>query len=450
MLDRLDRVWRRLRPWLLPLAIVLVLVALPNVPGRWNTDTGVMVEQMRARQYDDIWSPFITWLWQPLYLLGFGAAWLMFAQVVVLTLAIGMVLRRSGMSLRSARIVTVLLMLSPPVYAAAISVMRDTWFLCSLMVMIAVALGPRTRGNVAMLAVASVLAVGSRQNASASVAVVLVWAALRWWPLPSRVRRWGLALGGGLAVTIVIVTSIAVWRNAAGVASEHPETATFVGDLDEMSTRVGENLMPTSVVDPPLTMDEFRTSSIYALDTLWFYDQRASLRQPPEVHAEIRDAWVDAVKEHPVVYLHGRWKLFTRQIGWSGPPVIAFFPEDLGGGRAPTPAFLGMAAAATDYLSLTTHSGSWRLGGWVHRVWLWWLVSAVMYGGWWWARGRTDPPSWLFTLPFPLVTAHLALLAFVAPHAQYRFVEAMVVIAEVCTAAAIAALVRSRAEVESA
>ena len=116
--------------------------------------------------------------------------------------------------------------------------------------------------------------------------------------LPSRVRRWGLALGGGLAVTLLIVVAIAVWRDVEGVAAEHPETAVFVGDLDEMSTRVGENLMPSAVADPPLTMDEFRSSSIYALDTLWFYGQRASLRQPPEVHAQIRDAWVDAVKEH--------------------------------------------------------------------------------------------------------------------------------------------------------
>lgn len=420
----------RLLLWAVPLAVVLLVVAVPNLPGRWNTDTAVMVEQMRAHSYDDIWAPFITWLWQPFFALGFGAAWLMCAQAVVLTLSIGMILRRGGVSLRWARVWTVLLVLNPIIYAATISVMRDTWFLCALLTAIAIAMGPRTRAHGVQFGIAAVLAVASRQNAIAAVAVVIGWMFVRWWPHSVRWKHYARAAVAALCASAAIVVALSVWSAAVGVKSEHPETALFVGDLDEMSTRVGVNLMPADVVDPPLTMDEFRSSSIYALDTLWFYGRRASLRQPAAIHAEIRSAWRHAVVDHPVVYFHGRWKLFTRQIGWSGPPRIAYFPEYLGGPRSPVPVFPSWAARASGYLAHFTDDGWYGTGGWAHRAWLWWAASGAL-AAWWVARGRRRWHHDLVPMVFLAITAHLGALMFVAPHAQYRFVEAAIVLAQI-------------------
>lgn len=424
--------WR----WFVVVAALLLLVGLPNYPGRWNTDTGVMVEQMQARRYDDVWSPFITWLWQPFYSLGVGAGWVMLGQVVVIALSVGVVFRRLGVPGAWAPPLTFALCISPVFYASAISVMRDTWFLCALLVAIACVLSPYGRRTMALLVVAVVLAIATRQNAAPAVAVVVAWAAWRWGPWVGRTRVLA-AVGSGVVAPVVVLLSLAVWESAIGVDQEHPETAVFVGDLDEMSGRVGQMLMPESVVDPPFTLDEFRTSTIYALDTLWFYDQRASLRQTDSVHAEIAEAWRDAVREYPVVYLHGRWKLFTRQIGWSGPPAIAYFPADIGTSRSPTPHFPAAAERASTYLSWFTQEGDWRDGGLVHRAWVWWfLVTLVAAWQWWYFRRRT------YAVFAVIVTVHLAALFPVAPHMQFRFVEGAVELAQLAVAAAIAVSLR--------
>jgi hypothetical protein len=245
----------------------------------------------------------------------------------------------------------------------------------------------------------------------------------------------------------IMLGGLAVWKKAAGVEAAHPENAVYVGDLDEMSTRVGVNLMPADVANPPLTLDDFRRSSIYALDTLWFYGRRASLRQPPAVSAEIAAAWRHAVRTYPVVYLHGRWKLFTRQIGWSGPPAIAWFPADIGAAITPHPRFPSAAADASRYLTWFT-AGSWQTGGWVHRLWWWWLLSWVAVL---WAaalRRRRQLGRYDVHLMLALaISAHVLMLFFVAPHLQYRFVEAAVVLAQISLVIAVATWWRVRRRV---
>lgn len=430
--------WRAHWRWFVVVAALLVLVGLPNYPGRWNTDTGVMVEQMQARRYDDVWAPFITWIWQPLYSLGMGAGWVMLGQVVVMALSVGVVLRRLGVRGAWAPPLTFALCISPVFYASAISVMRDTWFLCSLLVAIGCVLSPPRRRTMVLLVVAVVLAIASRQNAAPAVAVVVAWGAWRWGPWAGRRRLLATAATGLLAPAAVLL-SLAVWETAIGVDQEHPETAVFVGDLDEMSGRVDRMLMPEIVVDPPFTLDEFRTSTIYALDTLWFGNRRASLRQTDAVHAEIAQAWRDSVREYPVVYLKGRWQLFTRQVGWSGPPAIAYFPADIGTSRSPRPHFPEAASKASTYLSWFAHEGDWRFGGWVHRAWVWWaLVTAT--AAWQWLRFRRRTYA-VFAL---LVAVHLTALFPIAPHMQFRFVEAAIVIAQLAIVGAVAVTWRRR------
>ena len=421
--------WR----WAVVVVALLLLAWLPNYPGRWNTDTGVMIEQMQSGRYDDIWSPFITWLWQPFFDLGVGAGWVMALQVVVIALSVGLILRRLGVSGRWAPWLTTVLCLSPVFYASAISVMRDTWFLCSLLVAIGCVLSPRSRRTVALLVVAIVLGIASRQNGAAAMAVVSAWAVWRWAPLPRPRVRVLAASAAAVLVPLSVIVSLMVWEAVLDVDQEHPETAVFVGDLDEMSGRVGQMLLPESIVDPPFTMAELETSSIYDLETLWFGGRRASLRQTDEVHAEIAAAWRDAVREYPIVYLHGRWQLFTRQIGWSGPPAIAYFPEEIGTTRSPVPAFRGAAAHASTYLSWFADDGYWRWGGWVHRAWWWW---AALWGVaiWQWRSFRRRT-SVAFAV---IVSVHLLALFVVAPHMQFRFVEGGIEVAQVALVAALA------------
>ena len=425
--------WRAHWRWFVVVSALLLLVGLPNFPGRWNTDTAVMVEQIRARRYDDVWSPFITWIWQPFYAIGIGAGWLMLGQVVVIALSVGVVLRRLGVPGAWAPPLTFALCVSPVFYASAISVMRDTWFLCALLVAIGCVLSAPRRRTVVLLVVAVVLAIASRQNAAPAIAIVVVWASWRWGKWGGRARIVA-AISAGIVAPLAVVLSLAVWESAIDVDQEHPETAVFVGDLDEMSGRVGQVLMPASVVDPPFTLDEFRTSSIYSLDTLWFFNRRASLRQTDAVHADIARAWRDSVREYPIVYLKGRWRLFTRQIGWSGPPSIAYFPADIGTTRSPRPHFPEAAAKASTYLSWFAHNGDWRFGGLVHRAWLWWALVAAT-AAWQWIRFRRRTYTW-FAL---IVAAHLSALFFVAPHGQFRFVEFAVEVAQLSLVAAVAA-----------
>jgi hypothetical protein len=223
----------------------------------------------------------------------------------------------------------------------------------------------------------------------------------------------------GLAMTVVVFGTYQVVVKLIGTRVAGPESVTYVVDLDEMSSRVGEVLIPPSAVRVPLTLDYLDRTSVYSMDTLFYVDRMVKLRMPAGPRADVTAAWRQAVRDHPMAYVHARWKLFTRQIGWSGPTVVAFLPATGTSAVVRGPALRPASDAVSWYLSRFTDGGKWWAPGWGHRPWIWCALAVAV------AAARRAWQHWYL---FAMAMCHAAGLFVVATTLQYRFIEPAVVL----------------------
>jgi hypothetical protein len=248
------------------------------------------------------------------------------------------------------------------------------------------------------------------------------------WPAWQMLLRFGwrgraarvlVASAAGVVLTLAVFGASQLVVHAIGVRVTGPETVTYIVDLDEMSTRVGEVLLPQSVSNVPLTLDYLKRSDIYTMDRVFYLDHAIKLRQPAGPRADAAAAWRTAVREHPLVYLQARWKLFTRQIGWSGPSSLAFLPNHGTSTVVRDPRFETPSDAVSWYLNRFTDGGRWWVPGWAHRAWIWLAIGLAV------AAARRAWQHWYLVA---MAGAHTFGLFFVATTLQYRFLEPAIVL----------------------
>ena len=305
--------------------------------------------------------------------------------------------------------------LFPTSYAMLINVIRDTWFTVAILGCLAVVYRTRRPRPIhgALLALGLLTVMAARQNGAPVVMVLAGAAALNW----GFVERYGrTVLRAGAAIAIGVIAGVVVFGltqamvRVADVEATGPETVLYYVDVDEMSTRVGEFLVPDVFLREPVTLDQLAEERNYRLEHI---EQWMMLRLPAEDRPAAREAWIDAVTEYPVVYLQSRWQLFTRQVGWSGSPLEAHFPTEVSNAEFPL-RWPGLAERASGYLEMFD-GGEWFEGGFVHRGWLYVAVAAIAA----WRLGRRYPL--LLTIPVAQV-AVFAGLFFLAPISKARLI----------------------------
>ncbi len=403
--------WR----WLVGLAALWLLIAAPSFPGRANLDTILMVENMDAAAYTDWWSPLLMIAWKPFYELGFGLGFILLGQIAAMFVAVGALVRPLFRTQWGAVIAAAAVCLFPTSYAMLVNVIRDTWFTVAIVGCLAVIY--RTRDprpmHGALLALGLVTVMAARQN-GVPVVMVLAGATALHWGFVTRfrqpLRRAAAVLGIGVIVGTLVFGLAQAMVRVADVEATGPETVLYYVDLDEMSTRVGEFLVPDEFIRIPVTLDQLAEERNYRLEHI---EQWMVLRLPAEDRPATREAWIDAVTEYPVVYLQGRWQLFTRQAGWSGSPLEAHFPTDVSNAEFPL-RWPGLAERASGYLEMFD-GGEWFEGGFVHRGWLYVAVAGIAA----WRAGRRYPL--LFTIPLAQ-GAVFAGLFFLAPISKARLI----------------------------
>lgn len=412
--------WLRARwPWLVGLAVVQLLIVVPTFPGRANHDTDQMVQDMDVGVYWDWWSPLLMMAWRPLYELGFGIGYTQMGTVAVAFAAVGSLIRPLFSRQWSAVLGAAVICLFPTVYTMLISVIRDSWFTVAVVATLAVIFRTRRpapiHGALLLLGLASIVA--ARQN-GALVVVVLTFAACANWGLlrvqSSAVRRIATWSAVSLAVGIAALVGVRVLYAVTDVVPTGPETATFYVDLDEMSTRVGRILVPDEFLVEPVTLTDLAAARNYTIESP--LRERLVLRLPPADRPVVEQAWREAVREYPYVYLQARWQMFTRQIGWSGAPGESHYPTD-GTSRIFHPRSPQLSELATGYLEMFD-GGNWYQGGFLHRAWIYLAVAglaAVRFGRRW---------PVLFAIPATQI-AVLASLFFLSPIAKSRLVFAV-------------------------
>jgi hypothetical protein len=369
-------VWRRWR-WFVGLGAVLLLVAGPTFPGRANNDTIAMVREMDAGSYSDWWSPILMMIWRPFYEIGFGIGFIQLGTIITMFVALGALVRPLFFRQWSAIAASVALCLFPTTYSMLLNVIRDTWFTAAVVASLAVIFRTRSPSPIhgSLLLVGFLAIVAARQN-GVIVVIVLAFAAAAHWRIlridRSAAARLTLWAGLSVAVGATYLAGAQLVARAADVMPTGPETATFYVDLDDMSTRVGEVLVPDAFVRQQLTLEDLAEQRNYTADNI---KDRVLLRLPAEDRPAAADAWREAIVEHPKVYLQSRWQMFTRQIGWSGPPLESHYPTDVSAHVFP-PQSPRLSAVATNYLEMFD-GGDWQRGGFLHRPWIYIIIAAA-------------------------------------------------------------------------
>jgi hypothetical protein len=224
-----------------------------------------------------------------------------------------------------------------------------------------------------------------------------------------------------------------------GVADVNPEAPLYIYDLASISERERENLLPAELM-PQRDIEPIDRT--YDVDSVLPFLFPAPNTIGPEfaqavgypdiddsVAATLRDAWREAVGDHPGDYLASRWTLFMRQIGVTRNGLSVYPPEPAQDGRWDF-RFPGVNGLAMDYAEAFTEPEEsfygQAMGNFLFTPWpylLVCLVGAIVFL----RRGRDRATIVVGALALAALTHQIGLF-FVALGTRWRFEYPSVVV----------------------
>jgi hypothetical protein len=442
--------------------LLLVPIAAAAVswwPGHMSADTLAQIDQVRTGDFTNQHATLLMVLWRPFYLhLDAGPGWVLTGQLLAFVIGSYLVLRAVFRPI-SAAAVTAAVCLVPPVFGMLGYLGRDTWFTVLLvltfgLIVRATRVSWPARGAwMGAALVAAWLTLAARQNAVPAVAIACILLAglllARWIdrrPAPPSLlsARWRLVLAataGGIALTIGIVGTQWASNAIVGADDVNIEEYTFIYDLAALSVRERENLFPSEALP---------SRGMRAVDAYWNADSMLGyvfgpdppIAVPPlrgEAGPELREHWLDAIRDHPLEYLDVRLDLFLRQIAITRSAIWIYHPHIDPNPYGYSIRFTDVNSAAKDYVEAF---GNRNLdGGWIYSIWAYLvlaLAAAIVLVRW--SRG------WVLAAVGSLAVAVLtyqAGLFFSAPVAQSRY-EFPIIVAGLLGAAVLLRLAWAR------
>ena len=207
-----------------------------------------------------------------------------------------------------------------------------TLAVCLMLVCVLLDASARTIANdiraKCLVLVACVILVGSallRHNAVFAIVPLAWWASVRWRALTGSASSWGsrtrdLPVFAGTAALLAIAIS-AYLVVPRWVAKERADTwaITLIWDLQAMSVRSGQVLVPPSICDNA-TLEDLRQSfdpvfgiNMYVKSKARWVNAATGLAA--QQRSDLLGAWAQAAANHPSAYLRHRWHVFINTLG---------------------------------------------------------------------------------------------------------------------------------------
>lgn len=313
-------------PWAwLALAAVATLAALLwlGYPGFLSSDAQAQYAQALSGSYDNVHPPLMAWLWRQVARAwpGSGGIYALFLALYAGGLA---ALLATGIASTWKRTLAWLAIAAwPPLLVVLCHLWKDVGFAAALLLAAGLASAWRLRGSqparIAAIALL-LLAVAFRHNGWPAV-LPFAWVLAT----PAPRRRAMLAF---VAIAVLLAVFPALVERALGARHRTIWPAIALWDLAGVSLDAREQLLPRSVVAPELdvpTLEKWYSPwsnpSLFGsnLVLLGFYNDYT-----PAQLADVRNAWLRAVRDHPGAYLGHR----ARMTRWQ----LAGFPADLPSG----------------------------------------------------------------------------------------------------------------------
>lgn len=317
--------------FLLPKALPLLLFAglwlsayiAAFYPGAMGFDAAYQWWQARGGETTNIHGIAMTWLWRLTSPVSHGPGALFVLQL--LTLWAGIVLIAVRLPVRSPwRGVFMFAATCAPVCFVLFSMMlSDTLFMAVMCCVAAATLcamhAPRAWRIVLILLLLQ-LGLLLRKNALPAAFPFVIWMAFPARSVaPGKLRKF--VHGTAIAVALLAAMQAGAWlleRNVDRRVSVLP--ATTLWDLAAISLDTHQILLPAGSHGPGLTLDDLRQAFVPYANTTLFAKTRAGMRQPfldsdDPLNAQIRRAWLDAIRRHPRAYLAHRWRLSSALFG---------------------------------------------------------------------------------------------------------------------------------------
>ena len=307
------------------LCAALGLFFVYSWPGFVGWDTRAHLIAARTGIHTDGHPPAVSRLVRIVELFVAGPAGLLVIQSVTLLLALYL-LFKTRLAPRTAALVSSAVFLFPPISGVTALIAKDGLMAGFLMLGVALLLDPRRSRQwiaVGFIAAASLM----RWNALAATFAPMVLL-FRWTPVIAGIRRYAIALGVWLGITLASHQA----NEVLATESEHlwywsyayqdiAGTLQYLDDIDDPT-------MKTLFAGVPLRIDERlheRFRAVYYPANFYHLmrgEQRLlDIPANESERAAVYQTWKKLVLDHPAAYLRYRWDNFELLIGTNRPPT---------------------------------------------------------------------------------------------------------------------------------
>jgi hypothetical protein len=328
--------------FLLPLVAFVVLAFLP---GLMIPDTLDMCDQALTGVYTNWHSAIFAGVWG---FFDFSPGFLFVAQIVAFVVGIYLLVAR-WLRRWVAVLVTYVTTLVPTTLGWLPHIGKDEWATVALLwAVVFLVRSPAASGwrrwTFLAAAVASLwVATAARSTAIVPGALVLLFASWSFGHSTLRPFNPGPLLKRiGFVVAFVAFTLISqkLWiDDVVQPLVLYPDQPTLQFDLTALSLRTDRMLLPASSLRRGATIQTLKSHfSLQGADPLWFAKDAPLVFANADPHAEqqLRDAWLDAIRAHPDLYVRHRTAVALSLLGFSAPYAKGAFwntgskPADFG------------------------------------------------------------------------------------------------------------------------
>jgi hypothetical protein len=440
-----------------PLCALAAVVGTATVllafhPGYMSNDSIAQLTQARAGAIGGMHSPVMTWVWRQVDGLLPGPAGMLLLQNAIFWAGLALLAASKPCALSPVYILAV--GLCPPLVAQLATVWKDVHMVAGLVLAagsLAATARWRTRSTHVLAAVGLFYAAAARPNGIVAAVPVALWWGLLFPNAWSRVARKGLGLGAGALLAAALVVAVS-GANRAIVATGPPAASkgvdgdagpgaaavrpldpasprsrfqsTYVHDLVGISVATGVPQLPPEILLAPGMPSAEQLAQCYSpsfVDPLYFGPCRVPGFSDPRLVDALRDRWVEAVREHPTVWLGNHLVMFRVMMGFATPRP--YYPYHYGIDDNA----LGIRHGHHAFNRLATRVlSSWR-NSVLFRPWIW-LVAQLGLVAWATITRRATAGTGALVASS---IAHLIPYFFITPAPDFRYAW-WVVVATCC------------------